>query len=1205
MKLKITKKTTLLASLVMLSALLLGNYKKTFAQGPASLYGFTAISGTYTPITGGTGVAAVQTDDGTSAAINIGFNFNYCGTVYTQIKANANCWITFNTATTSTQWTNTLANLTTEQIKPALLPFWDDVAGWVLGANASNASYLLTGTAPNRVFTFQYTNWQFPRNGQTSPPTYNLQVKLYETTNVIEYIYDRIPPVTTGFSGVTIGIADGTAVPTYLTLNNSSATPVASSTTFTTTINDLPAAGQIYRFTPPTPCATTANLPTTGTVTGTPGVFCLSGNVTLNFTPNIVMPPLTGITYKWQTCPTVGGVYIDIPGAVTNTPTYTTTVPITASAFFKCVVLCNTTNIVLTSTASAQVVVNNPGNPTGVPAARCGPGSVALSVTPPAATPGATFNWYTAATGGTSVFTGANYNTPYITSNANFYVTANANGCEGNRVAVLATVNTSAVVAKTAPAVVCNNSIATISLTPPTPAYPSYNWTPFTNLYTDAAATIPYTGGSATNVYMKTTNVGTQTYYLMAGNPLLTTGCTYADTVKIWVQPQNVTIKGNPDTICITGSTILKLDTIDGYFPGSIQWQTSTDNIFYPNIAGATAPTYVTPVLNFGQNTYYRAIITAGAATCQSPVKYVVIANPVLLSAPDSFNCGPGTVTLNAATGGNSVPVWYTVPSGGTPIASGNPFVTPYLGATTSYYVVAGAGGPSGVVAVGAGALVSTSGVNPYVANWGGTKSQYIIRATELAALGIPAGATIRSIALDVVAGGVPYPGFAISMKNTTSTTVTNVFELGLTEAFAPTNITTTAGLNTYTLSTPFVWTGANLLIQTCWSNGTGTAVGSTVRADNTTYASTHKAQSDNLTPSNMCSVVGANAGTNTTPFTQRPKFILSYDKRCESAREEVIAHIYPKPVVNLGTNINQCVDLGTSIVLDAGLQPNTPQFLWDDNSTLQVRSVSESGNYSVKVTNMYTCSDTDTVSVILRPNPVINLGNDTTVCNGVILTLNPGGNGTQYFWSTGGLQQTITINSPGTYNVFVTNAVGCMSADTIVVTMQGELPSVQDIQISNNNGYTFTFTAVNPQNVIGYEWDFGDGSAPSYEVSPVHTYPNASNYTVVLRLSSTCGFLSDTLSAHIVGIRQINVSNEDLNIYPNPTKNTATIAINGNLKMEKVEVYNVLGQLLYKKKADSQTKHVLSLDAMASGIYTIQIYTDKGSVSRKLEILK
>ncbi len=332
---------------------------------------------------------------------------------------------------------------------------------------------------------------------------------------------------------------------------------------------------------------------------------------------------------------------------------------------------------------------------------------------------------------------------------------------------------------------------------------------------------------------------------------------------------------------------------------------------------------------------------------------------------------------------------------------------------------------------------------------------------------------------------------------------------------------------------------------------------------------------------------------------------IGSSPSTCETAKTPVIATVNPVPHVDLGLDQNICGDADYIGVLNAGLQPNTPTFLWDNGTTSQIRNFDSSGDYYVAVTNQFGCTGSDTVKVNLRQNPVVELGNDTTICNNSTLVLDAGGDGAEYFWNTGQLTQTITIDAASTYNVFVTNDDGCTVADTITVHMAGELPAIQGIIITNNGQYSFQFTALNPQDVVGYEWDFGDNTAHSYLQSPTHTYADNGNYVVVLRLSSTCGFLSDTASAHIVGIHQINVAADEMVVYPNPTNAAATILNKGDLKMERIEIYNIADQVVYRADADSKDKHVLQLSNLASGVYTIQIFTDKGNVSRKLDIVK
>jgi hypothetical protein len=269
------------------------------------------------------------------------------------------------------------------------------------------------------------------------------------------------------------------------------------------------------------------------------------------------------------------------------------------------------------------------------------------------------------------------------------------------------------------------------------------------------------------------------------------------------------------------------------------------------------------------------------------------------------------------------------------------------------------------------------------------------------------------------------------------------------------------------------------------------------------------------------------------------------------------------------------------------------------------VRGVDASGAYTVKVTNQYTCSDSDTINVTLRRNPVVELGNDTTVCNGATLALDAGTDGISYYWNTGANARIVAVNSSGSYNVFVTNGQGCIKSDTISVTMAGELPAVSGIHINNNGVNTFRFTAVNPQNVFGYDWDFGDGTPHSYQPSPTHTYAGPGNYIVVLNLSSSCGWYSDSMSAHVVGINQLSLSNDELTVYPNPASETVTVWNKTGLKMERVQVYNVLGQVVYDARTDNKEKHTIPLGGIVSGIYTIQAHTDKGTVPRKLEVLK
>ena len=120
-----------------------------------------------------------------------------------------------------------------------------------------------------------------------------------------------------------------------------------------------------------------------------------------------------------------------------------------------------------------------------------------------------------------------------------------------------------------------------------------------------------------------------------------------------------------------------------------------------------------------------------------------------------------------------------------------------------------------------------------------------------------------------------------------------------------------------------------------------------------------------------------------------------------------------------------------------------------------------------------------------------------------------------------------------------------------------------------------------------------------------MHVYPDNGVYTVTLKLSSSCGYIMDTVSTAIVGIHQLNIDKSIIQLYPNPSTGIVTIKNTGAFKLEQINVYNVIGQLVYTKNSNNTHEDTLELGGLVSGIYTLQIMTDQGYVTKKLEILK
>jgi hypothetical protein len=132
----------------------------------------------------------------------------------------------------------------------------------------------------------------------------------------------------------------------------------------------------------------------------------------------------------------------------------------------------------------------------------------------------------------------------------------------------------------------------------------------------------------------------------------------------------------------------------------------------------------------------------------------------------------------------------------------------------------------------------------------------------------------------------------------------------------------------------------------------------------------------------------------------------------------------------------------GSNLVLDAGAGYSV--YSWSNNTNGQTTTVTQAGTYNVIVTTAQGCSGTSApVQVVVNQPPVVDLGNDTTICTGSVLNLNAGNVGSSYSWSTFEITQSINVTTTGAYTVQVTDGNGCVGTDNISVTVSNLLDPV------------------------------------------------------------------------------------------------------------------------------------------------------------------
>lgn len=207
--------------------------------------------------------------------------------------------------------------------------------------------------------------------------------------------------------------------------------------------------------------------------------------------------------------------------------------------------------------------------------------------------------------------------------------------------------------------------------------------------------------------------------------------------------------------------------------------------------------------------------------------------------------------------------------------------------------------------------------------------------------------------------------------------------------------------------------------------------------------------------------------------------------------------------------------------------------YKWHDGSTGRTIQVTNSGVYKVTITSPEGCKSTDSSKVQVRTSPIFNIGNDTTICSGKKVKLKSGfsNEGFNHTWSTGSLDPSIEVQAPGQYTVDVFNTnTSCGYKDTIIVSTVQSPNAFLGRDTFACNSAPITIKAPNPGS-YAYLWDNGT-SLPTRTVSQ-----NGVNkiFVEVTDISNPYGCKSsDTLIATLSSLTKPNLGS-DVTTCTNP----------------------------------------------------------------------
>ena len=149
------------------------------------------------------------------------------------------------------------------------------------------------------------------------------------------------------------------------------------------------------------------------------------------------------------------------------------------------------------------------------------------------------------------------------------------------------------------------------------------------------------------------------------------------------------------------------------------------------------------------------------------------------------------------------------------------------------------------------------------------------------------------------------------------------------------------------------------------------------------------------------------------------------------TVRDSVQANYKPLPVFDLGPDQEPCEE---EIVTLDGSSPGAT-FLWSDNSINPTLQLNSDGIYWLDAT-LNGCTRRDSVMIVYKPLPIVDLGADQELCEGESYTLDATNDGATYVWQDGATTSLFTATTTGSYSVDV-DLNGCIRSDDVLLTFK------------------------------------------------------------------------------------------------------------------------------------------------------------------------
>ena len=292
---------------------------------------------------------------------------------------------------------------------------------------------------------------------------------------------------------------------------------------------------------------------------------------------------------------------------------------------------------------------------------------------------------------------------------------------------------------------------------------------------------------------------------------------------------------------------------------------------------------------------------------------------------------------------------------------------------------------------------------------------------------------------------------------------------------------------------------------------------------------------------------------------------------RLNAAAAVEMAQNFNKMFIN-ATSFSACTANSGQIAADivGGNAPFTTE--WSNGATDLNLTNLAGGDYTLTVTDAMGCSK-DTTITIADVTPTVFVGDVQHVtCNGsangaIDLTILEGTPNYIFEWDNGMMTEDISGLTAGTYRLKITDGNGCSVWGSFNVMEPQALSATLDVvQPTASTDGDIDLTVAGGTAPYSYTWNTGDVTEDLYGVA-------AGFYQVTVIDDNGCEVVVEETIQNVSTASVNNLESVNINVFPNPTSDYATITWENN-EVTNLTVVNANGQVVENADVDLQNNY-------------------------------